>query len=153
MKLKKKPAKPVRKKNIELRLTSLYFDQLPIDELEDHIWKQVCEHQGLWFEKYDITRDTFSSIYVKRETVYNYDHDSDELVVYGTHDEFEYEFNGRVAAYTKRLKDYNTWFRQNRDAVEEYTTRRDKEKAEKAANKKQVAITALEKKLQKLKKC
>jgi hypothetical protein len=132
--LRGKPRKPVRKKRIE-RTYCLYCGM------------SVAEMLALLPEGMDLSIPTFS-------IDYGYDTDIEIMLSY-YEQEPEEHFAARMATYEKKLATYNTWYEENKDAIEAELARREeieqKLLAKKLRREKQKALNALREAKKKLK--
>lgn len=145
--IKKKPNKPKRK-TITDPFGSIDIDGESLADIEDTIRAQVATRFESYFVLNGLTIDDYSEIRFRES--YGYDGDS-ETYLYGTRLETDAEFEKRTVSYDTRLATYEKWYAENKDAVaDEIQRREDTARAESAARQEK-EITALERKLRKLK--
>lgn len=145
--IKKKPTEPKRK-TITDPFGSIDVDGESLAGIEDIIRAQIVARFEGYFVLNGLTIDDYSEI--RLQASYGYDGDT-ETYLYGTRLETDAEFEKRTVSYRKRLAIYKTWYAENKDAVaDEIQRREDTARAESAARQEK-EITALERKLRKLK--
>lgn len=149
-KIKQRPVEPKRKEFYE----SFYFDLdgSDINGLEDVVRVHIKDHyepHNMHWKNAGITVDSFTTLIISCNS------DCDgyvETKVVGTRLESDYEYSYRNAAYLKRLKEYEAWFKINKDKVEAELRDRELRKQTHTDKQKQIRIDKLEKELRKLKK-
>lgn len=134
LRLRGKPKKPIRKKAIPFEV-GIYCGQ-SVEELLA-----------------DLPKDMDLSV-AEIDYTYGYGRHDVEMVVKYTRIETNEEFAARMSTYKKRLATYEKWYAENKEAIEEETLRRKKEKAwkeeKRLSRQKQKAIAELRKVKKKL---
>jgi hypothetical protein len=131
IRLKKKPTKPVRKKNVEL--------QCPV-------------YSGFSLESMVAWADEERAPYANVIIESDYCWDEREYYLSYTRDESDAEYALRMEAHEKRMAVYDKWYADNKAQIVEEIARRKEEEAVKEAEREEKELARKQKRYEKLKK-
>lgn len=139
--IRKKPQKPTRKTNIKKTICYLWdVHMVPVSKLEAFVKKSINKYYQEYPET--IKRD-YKNLFV--DVTHGWE--SCDIAIIGQYDESDEDFNRRMTNYKTRLKEYNIWYKSNKDKIEAELKRR----ADKKKKTKDNQIAKLEKQLKELK--
>ena len=132
MRIKSKPKKPVRKKNIRE-----YYEIYDGNTLSDIILK-IDSNIDLSDVRFSVSYD-------------RWDEEAD-VAIHLIRDETDEEFEKRMQSYNKRLASYNEWYDKNKDQIEEELAKRAELKKQKETHKAEQQQKQAEKKIKEAEK-